>query len=149
MSDLDEILSVHKGWYESNVGLVADTMLPYFPVGDGYHQFNLNGFTYDGVRDKHKLWVNLNKMGVDITAQQDLVGPDVQIFGDVALLTAEGVADLVMPTPSGNLSDSVPTRFRITEFFRRDDGEGNPVWKIWHMHVSPNAPEGSPKYGSE
>jgi hypothetical protein len=31
--------------------------------------------------------------------------------------------------------------------FRRDDGRGNPVWKIWHFHCSPLAPEDEPRPG--
>ncbi|GLY69089.1 nuclear transport factor 2 family protein [Amycolatopsis taiwanensis] len=143
-TDLEQILEVHKGWYETNVGLVADKMLAYFPEGDGYHQFNLNGHTYHGVLDKHRLWVNSAKIGLDITAIRDTVGPDVQVFGDVALLTAEGVADLLMPGES----ESVPTPFRTTEFYRRDDGKGNAVWRIWHMHCSVMDQQ-MPKYGTE
>ncbi|MFD5249979.1 nuclear transport factor 2 family protein [Amycolatopsis sp. NPDC058340] len=143
-SDLERILAVHQGWYEANVGLVADRMTAYFPEGDGYHQFNLNGHTYHGVLDKHRLWVNAAKIGLDITAIKDTVGPDVRIFGDVALLTAEGVADVVAP----GQSDAVPTPFRTTEFFRRDDGKGEPDWRIWHMHVSVQDPQ-MPKYGTE
>ncbi|WP_454232393.1 hypothetical protein [Mycolicibacterium fortuitum] len=93
-SDYEQILAVHRGWYESNVGLDAEKMLQFFPCGDSYHQFNLNGWTYSGVLDKHELWINLNKSGFDITMQRDVVGPDVQIFGDVALVTAEGVVEL-------------------------------------------------------
>ncbi|WP_020499873.1 nuclear transport factor 2 family protein [Sciscionella marina] len=143
-SDLEQILDVHNGWYEANIGLVAEKMLAYFPVGDGYHQFNLNGHTYHGVLDKHRLWVNSAKIGLTIAGIKDTVGPDVQLFGDVALLTAEGVADLVM---SGG-ADPVPTPFRTTEFFRRDDGEQNPEWRIWHMHVSVTDQQ-MPKYGTE
>ncbi|UQS25971.1 nuclear transport factor 2 family protein [Amycolatopsis thermalba] len=143
-SDREQILDAHKGWYETNVGLAADRMLDYFPSGDKYHQFNLNGHTYHGARDKHRLWVNAAKIGLDITAIKDTVGPDVQVFGDVALLTAEGVADLLLP----GQSDSVPTPFRTTEFYRRDDGDGQPVWKIWHMHCSVMDQQ-MPKYGTE
>ncbi|MFF5988287.1 nuclear transport factor 2 family protein [Prauserella flavalba] len=147
-TDLEQILAVHRGWYESNVGLVADSMLPYFPSGDGYHQFNTNGHTYHGVMDKHRLWVNAQKLGVNITAIKDVADPDVQIFGDVALLTAEGVAEMVLPTPDGGLSEPAQTPFRATEFYRRDDGNGKPEWRIWHMHASV-ADKVMPKYGTE
>jgi hypothetical protein len=33
-------------------------------------------------------------------------------------------------------------RFRYTEIYKRDDGAGNPEWKMWHFHCSP-APEGN------
>lgn len=145
-TDLEQILDVHRGWYEANVGLVAESMLQHFPTGDSYHQFNLNGWTYRGVMDKHKLWVNLKEVGADITRQTDVIGPDVQIFGDVALVTAEGEVEIVMPTVDGGSAIPTTVQFRITEFMRRDDGEGRPVWKIWHMHVS-GADKSMPKHG--
>jgi ketosteroid isomerase-like protein len=142
--DLRQILAVHRGWNEANIGLHADAMLPYFPPGDAYHQFNLNGHTYHGVMDKHRLWVNLKKMGVNITSLTETVEPVVRVHGDVALLTSEAIATLVMPTPDGGLSDPVPTPYRNTEFYRRVDGE----WRIWHMHCSVADPT-MPKYGSQ
>jgi hypothetical protein len=32
-------------------------------------------------------------------------------------------------------------RVRETEVLIRDDGAGNPVWKIWHHHCSVHAPD--------
>ena len=150
MSDQDAVLKVHNGWFAANVGLHAENMLPYFPEGDGYLQFNLNGFTYHGAADKAKLWDNLNKVGVDITRIADVGEPEVQVYGDVALLTSEGEAELLMPNAStGKLENSGVTRFRNTEIYRRDDGAGGADWRIWHMHVSESAPEGTPKYVTE
>jgi hypothetical protein len=34
-----------------------------------------------------------------------------------------------------------PFRIRSTEVYQRDDGAGNPVWKMWHFHCSPTAAE--------
>jgi hypothetical protein len=153
MSDPDRdtaaILAVHNGWLAANVNLVADSMLGFFPTGDGYLQFNLNGFTYHGVLDKARLWRNLNAAGVNITSIADVVAPSVQVFGEVALLTSEGQCELLLPTSTGSLESSGVTRFRNTEFYRRDDGTGAPDWRIWHMHVSESAPEGALKYGTE
>ena len=153
MSDVDKdtaaILEVHNGWNASNLGLVAESMLPFFPEGDGYLQFNLNGFTYNGVADKARLWRNLKAIGVDIVRLEEIEPPTVQVFGDVALLTSEAEAELVLPTATGALENSGVTKFRNTEFYRRDDGRGGADWRIWHMHVSPAAPEGSLKYGTE
>ncbi|WP_028935947.1 nuclear transport factor 2 family protein [Pseudonocardia spinosispora] len=153
MSDVDTdaaaVLKVHNGWLAANVGLEANSMLGYFPEGEGYLQFNLNGFTYNGVLDKAKLWNNLNAVGVDITRIEDTSEPVVQVFGDVALLTSEGEAELLLPSATGKLESSGATRFRNTEFYRRDDGTGGADWRIWHMHVSEAAPEGTLKYGTE
>ncbi|GAA0631647.1 hypothetical protein GCM10009547_39360 [Sporichthya brevicatena] len=147
--DTAAILEVHNGWNKSNLGLVAESMLPFFPEGDGYLQFNLNGFTYRGKADKAKLWRNLRAVGVDIVRLEEKEPPTIQVFGDVALLTSEAEAELVMPTPTGKLESGGTTHFRNTEFYRRDDGLGNPEWRIWHMHVSEAAPEGALKYGTE
>ena len=147
--DTAAILEVHDGWCRSNLGLVAESMLPFFPEGDGYLQFNLNGFTYNGVADKARLWRNLKAIGVDIVRLEEKEPPTVQVFGDVALLTSEAEVELILPTATGALENSGTTHFRNTEFYRRDDGRGGADWRIWHMHVSPAAPEGSLKYGTE
>ena len=39
----------------------------------------------------------------------------------------------------------VPQRIRETEIYRRDDGHGNPVWKMWHHHASPCADDHEPR----
>lgn len=147
--DTAAILEVHNGWNAANLGLIAESMMPFFPEGDGYLQFNLNGFTYHGVADKARLWRNLRAVGVDIVRLEEQLPPTVQVFGDVALLTSEAEADLVMPTASGTLESAGTKRFRNTEFYRRDDGHGGADWRIWHMHVSEAAPEGSLKYVTE
>ncbi|MHA7662499.1 nuclear transport factor 2 family protein [Mycolicibacterium sp. HS_4_1] len=148
-TDTAEILAVHNGWLEANVDLIAESMFGFFPVGDAYLQFNLNGFTYQGVEDKAKLWRNLNAIGANIKAIYDTSDPTVQVFGDVALLTSEGECELLLPSPSGTLESSGPLRFRNTEFYRRDDGNGAPQWRIWHMHVSEAAKAGTAKYVTE
>lgn len=147
--DVTAILDVHRGWLASNVGLDVDAMLPSFPEGEGYLQYNLNGFTYSGVLDKARLWRNLRSVGVDITRVADVEEPTVQVFGDVALLTSEGEAELVLPSATGKLDSSGVTRIRSTEFYRRDDGSGGADWRIWHMHVSEAAAPDALKYGTE
>lgn len=148
-NDVAAITKVHQAWYASNLGLIADAMLGYFPEGDGYLQFNLNGLTYRGVLDKARLWRNARAAGVDIARIEDTAPPVVQVFGDVALLTAQGECELVLPSATGRLERQGATPFRTTEFYRRDDGRGNPDWRIWHMHASEAAPEGSLRYISE
>jgi ketosteroid isomerase-like protein len=148
-SDTDAILAVHNAWLAANVDLIAESMIDFFPVGDNYLQFNLNGFTYNGAQDKARLWRNLNALGANIKTISDTAEPTVQVFGDVALLTSEGECEVLLPTPSGTLESSGVTRFRNTEFYRRNDGEGTPEWRIWHMHVSETAPDGTLKYVTE
>jgi ketosteroid isomerase-like protein len=148
-TDEDAIRAVHDGWFASNVNLDADAMVTHFPEGDGYLQFNLNGLVYRGIREKYKLWKHLAGAGINITEIADVTEPVIQVFGDTALLTSEGSAVLEVPTASGRIESSGATRFRNTEFYRRDDGAGHPDWRIWHMHISESAPEGSPKYVTE
>jgi hypothetical protein len=149
-SDSTAILAVHNAWLATNVDLVAETMLGFFPSGDdAYLQFNLNGFTYHGALDKARLWRNLNGLGAQISRIGDTVEPTVQVFGDVALLTSEGECEIMLPTPTGVLESSGVVRYRNTEFYRRDDGAGSPDWRIWHMHVSEAAAEDALKYATE
>ncbi len=148
-SDTATILAVHNSWLAANVGLVTEAMVGFFPPRDNYLQFNLNGFTYRGVLEKARLWNNLNKAGANISGIRDTAEPTVQVFGDVALLTSEGECELVLPGPDGALDGPRLVRFRNTEFYRRDDGAGAPEWRIWHMHVSEAAPDGTPKYATE
>ncbi|UNB51907.1 nuclear transport factor 2 family protein [Mycolicibacterium sp. YH-1] len=149
-SDSAAILAVHNAWLAANVDLVAESMLGFFPSGDDtYLQFNLNGFTYHGALDKARLWRNLNGIGARISRIGDTAAPVVQVFGDVALLTSEGECEIMLPAPSGVLESSGVVRFRNTEFYRRDDGEGSPDWRIWHMHVSEAAAADALKYATE
>ena len=148
-SDTAAVLSVHQRWLAANVGLVTEAIVDYFPTGRHYLQFNLNGFTYNGVEDKVKLWRNLNAVGANILRIDDVGDPVIEVFGDVALLTSEGECEVELPSPSGGLESSGPMRFRNTEFYRRDDGSGSREWRIWHMHVSAAAPEGALKHVTE
>ncbi|MCV7229197.1 nuclear transport factor 2 family protein [Mycolicibacterium komossense] len=147
-SDSAAVLAVHNGWLAANVDLIAESMLGFFPAGDGYLQFNLNGSTYRGAQDKARLWRNLKAVGANIISIRDMDEPNVEIFGDVALLTSVGECELVIPNSTGALERS-GVRFRNTEFYRRDDGTGAPDWRIWHMHVSEAAAEGALKYVTE
>lgn len=151
MTDADTaaVLDVHRGWLAANVGLVAEAMIDFFPTGLNYLQFNLNGFTYNGVQDKAKLWRNLNAVGANIVRIGDVGEPKVEVFGDVALLTSEGECEVELPNSSGGLESSGSMRYRNTEFYRRDDGSGAPQWRIWHMHVSEAAPTGALKHVTE
>ncbi|HZZ47716.1 MAG TPA: nuclear transport factor 2 family protein [Pseudonocardia sp.] len=148
-NDVDAIRAVHDAWFAANVNLDGEAMLPTLSTSDQYLQFNLNGLVYNGAQEKYKLWKHLIAAGINITRIEDVTEPRIEVFGDTALLTSEGLAWLEVPTPSGKIESSGATRFRNTEFHRRDDGNGNPEWRIWHMHISESAPEGSPKFVTE
>jgi hypothetical protein len=36
--------------------------------------------------------------------------------------------------------ETMTDRGRSTEIYKRDDGEGRPIWKMWHFHCSPLPP---------
>jgi hypothetical protein len=56
------------------------------------------------------------------------------------LIGAEGTgSDTWQVDNTDNQHD--PFRLRATEVYQRDDGEGKPVWKMWHFHASPLPPE--------
>ena len=72
------------------------------------------------------------------------------IDGDMAWLGCEGIFPLRSIGKSGTGSETwrldkeAPLdrfRLRATEIYQRDDGEGRPVWKMWHFHCSPLPPE--------
>jgi ketosteroid isomerase-like protein len=149
VTDAEVIQAVHDGWFAANVNLQGDSIAEFFAEGDNYHQFNLNGFTYRGAADKVKLWEGLKRVGVNITEIKDVGAPELHIVGDVAWLAGDATARLMMPTPSGTLEESGDTPVRYTEIYRKDDGAGNEVWTIWHMHVSAAAPDGALKYGDQ
>jgi hypothetical protein len=68
----------------------------------------------------------------------------IEVRGDMAWVSHEALIRRVVK-PGGKLPPSVlPSstfRVRETEVLLRDDGAGNPVWKIWHHHCSVHAPD--------
>lgn len=146
-SDRRDILKLHKDWWESNVGLDIPRMASVFPSGSAYLMFNLNGHPYFGIDEKIKLW-EWYKKELEI-APGDIRIMRLTISGDIAWLAAEGVFPLRAIGASGTGSETWrlemeqefdPFRLRATEVYQRDDGEGRPVWKMWHFHCSPLPP---------
>ena len=144
--DVEDILKVHHAWVQSNDGLIIEDMIPNF-ADPGYLQYNLNGHTYRSVHEKVKLWEGLLGAGLNLTDMQVVEEPEVYVEGGLAYLTAIWSCYTVGQGSSGNMEMSgAPITFRITEVYRKDDGKGNPVWKIWHFHCSLVADPSSPKY---
>jgi hypothetical protein len=69
----------------------------------------------------------------------------VDVSGDMAYVVSEGVyPSYVIKDDDGNLlEERIPMIFdyRSTEVYKRDDGEGNPEWKLWHFHCSTRPPD--------
>jgi hypothetical protein len=150
--DRQDILKVHKDWWEANCGLDIPRMASCFPKGMNYLMFNLNGHPYFGIDEKVKLWEWYQKE-IDIPEIGDLRIMKLEIKGDLGWIAAEGIFPLRPTGASGTGSETWQidqteiTRFRLraTEIYHRDDGEGKPVWKMWHFHCSPLPPEDEPK----
>jgi ketosteroid isomerase-like protein len=156
--DETEIRRVHRKWWASNVGLDVDRMRECF--APAYLMWNLNGHPYYSLAEKVHLF-EYYKQHLVPTEPPELWDVRVTVDGDVAYVTAEGFLPFTVTSDEGSGSalldavlplyerrgDVVLVRFRETTILRRDDGRGNPTWKIWHFHASPLAPEDEPRPG--
>ncbi len=154
--DREEILAVSRKWWEANRLGSVPLMCEAFVGGDKFHGFNLNGHTYYALDEWVQLWkylAHVMKAAAAPDGGEAALGRprDVRLMirGDMAFLTAESVFTVnvlatsdaesaLLPGP-GNVA-RIP--FRATEIFVREDHEGKRVWKMWHFHASPRAPEG-------
>jgi len=156
-ADIDEIRRVHRQWWAANRGLDAEKMRECF--APAYLMWNLNGHPYYSLDEKVKLFHYYQQRLVP-TEWPETWDVQVTVDGDMAYLTSEGILPVVASGEGSGSStldavvplyerrgDTVRVRFRETAVFRRDDGNGNPVWKIWHFHCSPLAPEDEPRPG--
>ncbi len=111
--------------------------------------FNLNGHTYYGLDEMRKAWeYYTGALEIDVCQLWDY---RILVEGDLAVITCEGVFPTKQSgdddwgasnlTIAGKDEAPVGIRFRETSYARRDDGQGNPVWKLWHFHCSPTAPD--------
>lgn len=145
--DIEAIRAAHRDWWAGNHtqevprcarNFAPDTLM-----------FNLNGHTYYGLDEMIQVWdfyVSSIKIAVC-----ELWDYRITVHGDFAYITCEGVfptklrageAGQAAASPrTGRTSEElVGVRFRETSVARRDDGHGNPVWKLWHFHCSQAAP---------
>ncbi|SHK97391.1 hypothetical protein SAMN05443637_115120 [Pseudonocardia thermophila] len=153
--DREQILKLHKDWWEANHQLVIPLMETAFPAGDAYLMFNLNGHPYFGIEEKVELWKHYQNE-LDIVAFPDIRIMRLTISGDMAWLACEGIFPMRVIGSSGTGSatwrteqgvEYDPFGLRATEIYQRDDGDGNPVWKMWHFHCSPMPPADEPRPG--
>ncbi|WP_051792570.1 YybH family protein [Amycolatopsis jejuensis] len=153
--DVEAVREAHRDWWAANFtremgrrkrSFAPDTLM-----------FNLNGHTYYGLDEMVQVWSYYTD-NID-NGVPELWDYRIFVSGDLAYLTCEGVFLSRAKTEQGwgtsnatlndQASDFTRIRFRETSVLRRDDGEGNPVWKIWHFHCSPAAPadEERPGFG--
>jgi ketosteroid isomerase-like protein len=157
-ADEREIRRLHRQWWESNVGLDVERMRECF--APDYLMWNLNGHPYYSLDEKIHLFTYYKQHLVP-TEPPELWDIRVTVDGDIAYVTSEGILPFTVTSDEGSGSglldaatklyerrgDQILVRFRETTVFRRDDGHGNKVWKIWHFHASPLAPESEPRPG--
>lgn len=127
--DRDRILHLHREWWAANEKLEVERMRVLFPAGSAYHMFNMNGHPYFGIEEKVALWRWLKARGLEF-GRPDMKIVRFEIQGDIAWIASEGGS-------VKNFVDDLelrPTYYRATEIYRRDDGEGNPEWRMWHFH---------------
>lgn len=139
--DVEEVLRLHREWWEANVDLDIDRMAKVFPSpGDGYLMFNFNGHPYYGMAEKVALWEHYRTQ-ITLTDGLDVRIMRLEIHGDMAWLACEAYlgdsAEIDSPDlwSTDGLDD--PPWCRSTEIYQRNDGRGRPEWRMWHTHVSP------------
>jgi hypothetical protein len=137
--DEQALLDLHRDWYYSNYNVNIPLMRTVFPSGEeSFLMYNLNTFPYFGVDELDALWRFYAKTGNFGLAEDRVMRVDVS--GDMGYVASEGVFshtyerdedgnDLVPP-------NTIRIRFRSTEIYKRDDGEGNARWTMWHFHCS-------------
>lgn len=139
--DIAEVRRIHDEWWAANTDLDILRMRKCFASGDSFLQYNLNGHVYRSVDELTQLW---ELIGRDYGLPQlDVIDMRIEVRGDMAWVAHEAVIRRVAK-PGGQLPPGTPDkwfRVRETEVLMRDDGAGNPAWKIWHHHCSMHAPD--------
>lgn len=151
-ADVEAVRSAHRDWWAGNH--LTQTQRAARNFAPDTLMFNLNSHTYYGLEEMVPMWdYYSNNLDVDVCELWDY---RISVYGDVAVITCEGTFPTKARHTDGawkasNLEiggvdeETVPVRFRETSIARRDDGKGNPIWKIWHFHCSPLAPADEPR----
>lgn len=144
--DIEAIRHIHDEWWEANRSFDVPRMRKCF-AGDSFLQYNLNGHTYWSLDELTQLWESFGGMfGIP---EFEVIDLRIEVRGDMAWVAHEAVIRCV-PVGDHQLPPEVPSgpfRVRETEVLQRDDGAGNPVWKIWHHHSSVHAPDDQVRMG--
>lgn len=147
--DREAILAVHKRWWAANVGLIVEEMRECFPAGNAFSMFNRNDFTYFGIEELTALWHHY-RASVPPRKTQTVAVMRLEVVGDVAWLMSELQYERSGAAPDNghwekSQDDSLVFGSKSTEIYHRDDGRGNPVWKMWHFHSSALQPVDQPR----
>ncbi len=142
--DREEIMRLHRLWWESNLTFDIPKMRSVF-AGERYLQYNFNGHPYYGLEEKTRLWEAL-KGNLSIPEISPPIRLRLEIGTDMAWLACENIVRIeVKPGLKVPGVLDAPFRIRSTEVYQRDDGAGNRIWKMWHFHCSPTAEENEPR----
>jgi hypothetical protein len=153
MSSIDDdrraILKLHRDWWHANEQWDIPLMTTCFPVGPNYLMFNFNWHPYFGIDEKIQLWEYYKASGLQLEPL-DVRIMKFEVIGDLAYIANEFEIRTKMPEGAHGHIDEVQAlpppgetftdRGRATEVYKRDDGEGRPIWKMWHFHCSPLPP---------
>jgi hypothetical protein len=149
-----QILRLHRAWFEANTDLQGHK-LEHIMAGEAFFNYNLNGYRYNGLSEIEKLW-KPQHMGsaFDLRELRNERNLHIEATQDMGWLTVEGDVELRMKNAAGSGEmrgdgDVVVMPFRITELYRRDDGQGNPVWRMWHFHSSQELVDGGKRFITE
>lgn len=141
--DAAEIERLHNLWADANRKGSIPMMREAFVGGDKFFGWNLNGSAYSGIEEWARLWKFLGASKAQATLGRD-ENLRIQIRGDVGWLTCTNDFTITLgggaPLPGSG-------KFRSTEIYVREDESGKPVWKMWHCHFSPCAPDDKPRMG--
>jgi hypothetical protein len=149
-----EIQRLHDAWFKANGGLHGE-MLEDILAGEEFFNYNLNGYTYNGLAEMEKLW-SPEHMGAafDLRGIHNERNLRIEANETLGWLTVEADVELAMKLEGGSgemrgTGDLVTMPFRITECYQKDDGTGRPVWRMWHFHCSQILADGGPRFITE
>ncbi|WP_283137181.1 YybH family protein [Rhizohabitans arisaemae] len=143
--DREQLLRLHRDWYYSNFNINIPLMRTVFPKGDDqFLMFNLNDHPYFGVDDLANLWAAFSATDRWGLCEDYVIR--VEVSGDMGYVVSEGTFPAWrIKDEDGNVLPEdevvdITTRYRSTEIYKRDDGEGGSEWKMWHFHCSARPP---------
>ncbi len=148
-----EILRLHNAWFEANAGLQGHKLASIF-AGERFFDYNLNGYRYNGISDMEKLWSpNFMPSAFDLRSLKNVRNFQIEATAEMGWVTCEADCELAMRKQGmGEMkgdNEVVVMPFRITEVYRKDDGNGNPVWRMWHFHCSQELPDNSRRFETQ
>jgi hypothetical protein len=146
-ADRAAVLEIHKKWWKANVGLDIPRMVECFPAGDSFTMFNRNSFTYFGIEELTRLWQWFRDTDAPPRITQTVSVMRLEVRGDTAWLACELTYRRVAAEEERHweVLDGDTFGSKATEIYQRDDGNGNPEWKMWHFQSAALQPFDAPR----